>query len=114
VYATDILSSNLDDLRRVGCRCLELDVTDPQAVKAAVSQTMAEAGMIDMLINCAGVMVQGSVLDTPPDASQQCLDVNVLGPVRVMQAVIPYMMQQHCGTIVNIGEGWCYSHWQHT
>ena len=62
VYATARRLDSVEDLRREGCRTLELDVTSESSMASAVSAVESEAGAIDVLVNCAG----GSVLEDAP------------------------------------------------
>jgi NAD(P)-dependent dehydrogenase (short-subunit alcohol dehydrogenase family) len=75
---------------------LRLDVTDQASVDAA----LAEAGEIDVLLSNAGIMALGSVEATPIDEVERMFDQNVIGGVRVTQAVLPQMRQRRAGRLV--------------
>ena len=78
----------------------EVDVTDEQTIKSAV----AAAGDIDVLVNAAGAPLVSSPIETHPISDlQEQLDVNYLGSVRMIQAVLPGMRGRGGGTIVNVG-----------
>jgi NAD(P)-dependent dehydrogenase (short-subunit alcohol dehydrogenase family) len=78
------------------------DVRDPADVAALVEQAAAVDGRIDGLVNNAGVGGAASVL-ADDAAVDTLLDVNLRAPIRLMRAVVPIMVAQRAGAIVNIG-----------
>jgi short-subunit dehydrogenase len=64
---------------------------------------MAKFGRVDILVNNAGVGMRASFADMPLDDVWSLMDVNLYGPIRCIQAVLPQMRQQRAGQIVNIG-----------
>ena len=78
------------------------DVTDEAQVRAAVEQVLAEAGRIDILVNCAGFGISGAVEFTELSEAKRQFDVNFFGMVNVNKAVIPVMREAGGGRIVNI------------
>ena len=91
----------LPDMGQV--RMLVLDITDEALVERAVTQVIAEAGRIDVLINNAGVGLCGAVEDTTLAEAQWQMDTNFFGPVRMIRAVLPHMRSRNYGKIINIG-----------
>jgi NAD(P)-dependent dehydrogenase (short-subunit alcohol dehydrogenase family) len=79
-----------------------LDVRDEASVKTCVEAVRSRAGRIDVLINNAGVNLVGAVEETSISQAQALLDTNVLGVLRMIQAVLPGMRRQGSGQIVNI------------
>jgi NAD(P)-dependent dehydrogenase (short-subunit alcohol dehydrogenase family) len=77
---------------------LVLDLTNPESIAAA----MAAAGSLDVVINNAAMAVSGPVEAVPAHLVEQVLATNVLGPLRVMQAVLPTMRERGAGHILNI------------
>lgn len=75
-----------------------LDVCDPSSVDEAVGDPAA----LDVLINNAGFEVQAAVSLLDDDLLRRQLDTNVLGPVRLMRAVLPTWARRGSGTIVNV------------
>ncbi len=76
-----------------------LDVTD----QASIDACMDEAGPVDVLVNNAAISEAGPVERYPIERLQAVLDTNVVGAVRMVQAVVPAMRERGSGTIVNIG-----------
>jgi NAD(P)-dependent dehydrogenase (short-subunit alcohol dehydrogenase family) len=81
---------------------LEADVSDPEAVQAAVERTHRRFGRIDALINNAGIAVFKPMLAVTLEEWQRVLAVNLTGPFLMTQAVAPIMRDQGGGAIVNI------------
>ena len=81
---------------------MPLDVRDGASVKACVEAVRSRAGRIDALINNAGVNLVGAVEETSIGQAQALFDTNVLGVLRMIQAVLPGMRRQGAGRIVNI------------
>ncbi|MGA2603959.1 MAG: SDR family oxidoreductase [Verrucomicrobiia bacterium] len=79
------------------------DVTNDEDVRRLVATTMAKFGRVDILVNNAGVGMRASFADMPLDDVWSLMDVNLYGPIRCIQAVLPQMRQQRAGQIVNIG-----------
>ena len=77
---------------------LALDVTDAAAIPAAV----AEAGQIDVLVNCAGWVADGTILDSTDQDWAQSWDTNVMACVRLIREILPGMLQRGAGSIVNV------------
>jgi NAD(P)-dependent dehydrogenase (short-subunit alcohol dehydrogenase family) len=80
---------------------IDCDVTDAQAVAAAVARVAGEFGAIDILVNNAGIGAQGSVAENALDEWQRVFDVNVFGIVRVSQACLPHLRRSQHAAIVN-------------
>jgi NAD(P)-dependent dehydrogenase (short-subunit alcohol dehydrogenase family) len=86
----------------VGVELMPLDVRDEVSVKACVEEVRRRAGRIDVLVNNAGVNLVGAVEETSISQAQVLFDTNVIGVLRMMQAVLPGMRRQGAGLIVNI------------
>jgi NADP-dependent 3-hydroxy acid dehydrogenase YdfG len=78
------------------------DVTDQAQVKALIDTAYARFGRIDILINNAGQAVIGPVATINPDQYRQIIELNLLGPLHTIQAVVPKMKEQGGGVIINI------------
>ncbi len=79
------------------------DVTNSDQLAAAVDRVCEVFGRIDILINKAGVTMGGPHQDLAEDRLRQLLDVNIYGPLRLTQLVLPGMLRQGSGHIVNVG-----------
>ncbi|MCA9710818.1 MAG: SDR family NAD(P)-dependent oxidoreductase, partial [Myxococcales bacterium] len=79
-----------------------LDVTDPIGWEAAVAAARQRFGGLDVLVNVAGVLTPGWAHEIPEAAIDAHLDVNVKGVVHGVRAVVPAMLAQGRGHIVNV------------
>jgi 3-oxoacyl-[acyl-carrier protein] reductase len=114
VVACDVLKSELDETARIAraqgtpLDARVVDVSDRQAVQAAVAETLAARGRIDILVNDAGgVLGQvGRPLEEVSDADWRAIfSVNLDGAFYCSQAVAPAMKAARYGRIVNISSG---------
>ena len=86
-----------------GARGVAVDVTDPDSIAAAVSESQAAAGGIDILVNNAGIAgVNATVWDYPLDEWRRVIEIDLNGVFYCCRAVAPVMMAQDYGRIVNI------------
>ena len=81
---------------------LVLDVTDYDAIPAAVADAERQAGVIDVLVNNAGYGHEGALEESAIDDLQRQFAANVFGPVAMMKAVLPGMRERRRGHIVNV------------
>jgi NAD(P)-dependent dehydrogenase (short-subunit alcohol dehydrogenase family) len=79
-------------------RILSLDVSDDASVAAAVEA----AGELDAVVNNAGRTGTGPLEDYPLDDFARVLNVNTLGPLRLIQAVVPQWRRRGSGVVVNV------------
>ena len=82
---------------------LALDVCQTTSVNAAVAEVIRRAGSIDTLVNNAGIELFGAVHLLSDDEVARQFDTNVTGVVRMARAVVPHMLANGAGTIVNVG-----------
>ncbi len=80
-----------------------VDITDRALIDAAVAQVIARWGRIDILVNAAGVGAAGTVLDNDEAEWLKVYDINVMGTVRVLQAVLPHLIAAQPAAVVNVG-----------
>jgi len=82
---------------------LEVDVTSVEAVEAATAATLKAFGRIDILVNNAGIAgVNKPVADLSYDEWRQVMKINLDGPFICCKAIVPTMVKQNYGRIVNI------------
>jgi NAD(P)-dependent dehydrogenase (short-subunit alcohol dehydrogenase family) len=85
-----------------------LDVTSDESIRTLAAAVEKKYGRCDILVNNAGVMLdsRGSrVLDSKAQTYRDTLETNLLGPLRLIQAVAPLMKKQGYGRIVNLSSG---------
>jgi 3-oxoacyl-[acyl-carrier protein] reductase len=100
----DVVRSAANDLSAKGeVRFCSIDVTDPAAVQEAADRTVQVPGRIDILVASAGITGPNAKLwEYPVDAWQRVIDVNLNGVFYCCRAVVPVMIKQGYGRIVNI------------
>jgi NAD(P)-dependent dehydrogenase (short-subunit alcohol dehydrogenase family) len=81
---------------------LVLDVTDFDAIPAAISAAEQRVGHIDVLVNNAGYGHEGALEESSMDDLQRQFAANVYGPVAMMKAVLPGMRARRSGHIINV------------
>jgi NAD(P)-dependent dehydrogenase (short-subunit alcohol dehydrogenase family) len=86
-----------------GVELVQLDVTDPESVEAAVATVIQRAGRIDILVNNAGFGVLGAAEESSTAQAQRLFDTNFFGLVRMTREVLPHLRSQRSGRIINIG-----------
>ena len=91
-------------LREAGrdVHAVQADVTDAAACNAAVERLTERTERIDVLVNNAGVIRDNPLAALDDDDIRTVLDTNVGGVFNVTRAVVPYMVMQRAGTIVNL------------
>ena len=82
-----------------------LDVSDAASIKAAIAAGTERFGRIDCLVNNAGQALLSIVETTPVETARHVFDVNLFGPLQVMQAILPQFREQGGGRIVNVSSG---------
>lgn len=100
VIATSRTGRKLADLPRINerIRPITLDVTDADAVV----EVMTAAGDVDVLVNCAGWVPTGSIMEVGADDWAIALDQNVTSMYRTIRAVLPGMRERGRGSIINV------------
>jgi len=100
VIATDLEEKKLEGINSVKRR--KLDVRSTAAIEALAKETATEFGALDVLVNCAGYVHHGSVLDCSEQDWDFSFDINVKSMHRMIKAFLPGMLQKKAGSIVNI------------
>ena len=81
--------------------CKKVDVCDYDALQSAIRDAEAVYGPTDCIINNAGLMLLGDIATQDPSEWKKMFDVNILGVLNGMQAVLPQMKSRQSGTIIN-------------
>jgi NAD(P)-dependent dehydrogenase (short-subunit alcohol dehydrogenase family) len=81
---------------------IQLDVTDPASITAAVAETLSRFGAIDAVVNNAGYSLVGPFEATTTEAVARQLETNVVGLMNVTRAVLPHLRERRAGVLVNI------------
>ena len=99
----DELASLAAECRELGSDCLTFtgDVRDDSAVSKAIDTTIARFSRIDILFNNAGICAYGLAHELTEEAWDAMLDINLKGAWLVARRVIPVMMRQRSGVIIN-------------
>jgi 2-keto-3-deoxy-L-fuconate dehydrogenase len=98
VVATDVDTAKLGGLASDSIRTAGLDVLDA----AAITRAAQDAGAIDILFNCAGVVHQGTLLEANEADWTFAFELNCRSMFRTMQAVLPGMLDRGAGAIINM------------
>ena len=91
--------------RETGGTAVEADVTQESSVTRAVEQGAGAMGGIDGVVNAAGIVIHGSVLDVGLADWKLVLDVNLTGTYIVVRCCLPWLVKAPFATIVNIASG---------
>jgi short-subunit dehydrogenase len=100
----DLLDDVASAITGAGGEALALpcDVTDPAQVRSTCARAIESFGRIDFLVNNAGYGVYLPVQDTPMEVVTGQMDVNYLGAVRLIKEILPHMIENGSGHIVNV------------
>ena len=102
----DAAKVTLAGLTGDGHRALSADLADPEAVESLVRRVVAEYGRIDVLVNNAAVYEAHPVLSTSyaqwRDSWRRTIDTNLIGPANLIHEVVPRMVANGGGRIVNV------------
>jgi SDR family mycofactocin-dependent oxidoreductase len=99
----DELATLATECREFGTECLTFtgDVRDDSAITRAVNDGVARFGRIDILFNNAGICAYGLAHELTEEAWDAMLDINLKGAWLVARRIIPVMMRQRSGVIIN-------------
>ncbi|HSV40457.1 MAG TPA: SDR family oxidoreductase [Nocardioidaceae bacterium] len=86
----------------VGAVAFGLDVSDPESFATFLSQAKDALGGLDVLINNAGIMPIGPLLEMAPATYKRAVDINVVGPLNGTRLALPDFVAQGSGHILNV------------
>ncbi|MDP2207510.1 MAG: SDR family NAD(P)-dependent oxidoreductase [Bacteroidota bacterium] len=98
------LKSTADIIEKIGRKALPIfaDISDEQYVDNIVQEVVTKFGKIDILVNNAGVGYFSKVAEMKLEEFDQMFSVNMRGLFLATKSVLPYMIKQNCGDIINI------------
>lgn len=101
-----ILDIDSEKTKRVseelGCEYAICDITDYKKTEHAIGLIVEAFGGVDVLINCAGLWIQGLLDENDADKIRSVIDVNAVGTIFLTKAVIPHMKEKKSGLIINL------------
>jgi short-subunit dehydrogenase len=102
-----IAARSLDTLTEVAATltdgyAVRVDMTNEQSIKDMIRDVHEHYGTIDILINNAGRAVRANALDIDIEDFKEIMELNVYGPLRALQAVVPLMKAEGGGMVLNI------------
>ncbi|NTW04396.1 MAG: SDR family oxidoreductase, partial [Oscillochloris sp.] len=104
----DAVDKAVDELRSQGivCEGMPCDVADLGQVQALMRRALDAFGQVDIWMNNAAISGPfGPILDVPPDEWRRVLEVNILGCYHGCISVLPHMIEQRGGKIINVSGG---------
>jgi NAD(P)-dependent dehydrogenase (short-subunit alcohol dehydrogenase family) len=105
VAAVDIRADGLEQTRALAPERVEVfavDLADVDATREMMSDAIHALGRVHALVNCAGVMPDGPLLDVSPETFDFTFAVNTRAPMITMQAVVHHFAEHGGGAIVNV------------
>ena len=103
VFATARKQPDVDKLKKLGLRSLQLDVADSESIQTAVKTVLNDTGgNLFSLINNAGFGQAGAVEDLKRDVLREQFETNVFGLIELTNTILPYMHKQGFGRIIQI------------
>ena len=108
IERTDLAAALCESLRQKGREAIwvQADVADAEAVRAMVERTERELGPVSLLVNNAGIARQQQFQDIDRATWDRIFAVNLGGCYNTIQAVLPHMLHEHAGCIVNMSSVW--------
>src|SRR5467141_3415503 len=103
----DAAQATVDEIVAAGGEAIaeQVDVTDQAQTVAMAGRVVERFSRIDVLFNNAGIAGVGDVLETEPDLFDRVMKVNVRGVYLMSRAVVPQMIEQRSGSIINMSSG---------
>ena len=107
VDVSDKCAEEAGKIRELGAeaQAFKCDVTSEDDVKKTVEAVMQAFGHIDILVNNAGIIVRKTVLDTTVEEWDRCMDIGLKGTFLFSKHVVPIMIKEGSGVIVNTASG---------
>ncbi len=103
VFGTSRKAKFEKSIQPASVNMIPMETTDEKSVKTTVDFVLQQAGGLDLLVNCAGFGIAGSIEGVPVSEAKKQFDVNFFGTLAVIQAVLPHFRAAGKGQIINIG-----------
>jgi 3-oxoacyl-[acyl-carrier protein] reductase len=84
------------------CKGVACDVSDVDSVRRAIRKVADQFGGIDVVVNCAGILDVGAILETSPEQWDNVMAVNLKGTFLLVQQALPYLEKGHAPRVINI------------
>ncbi len=98
VIATDVNEAKVSEIASDSIRTAKLDVLRG----ADIAQAASDAGPVDILLNCAGIVHQGTILEATEQEWELAFDLNVRSMFRSIKTFLPAMLERGNGAIINV------------
>ena len=102
------MQDGMEDLKKeieakgVRCEFVGADVANFEQCESMVKETIEKFGKIDVLVNNAGITKDGLIMRMKKEDFEAVIDINLVGTFNVTRNVIPYMIKQKSGRIINV------------
>ena len=102
------MQEGMEDLKKeieaygVRCEFVGADVANFEQCENMVKETVEKFGKIDILVNNAGITKDGLIMRMKKEDFEAVIDINLIGTFNVTRNVIPYMIKQKSGRIINV------------
>lgn len=90
------------EANNVKCLFVKADISKFEETEKMAKEVIENFGKIDVLVNNAGVTKDGLIMRMKEDAFKQVIDINLVGTFNVTRNIVPYMVKQRSGRIINI------------
>jgi 3-oxoacyl-[acyl-carrier protein] reductase len=102
IQALEKVQETVDEIKKLGSDGIAIhgDVSKPLDIDTCINSTIKKFGRIDVLVNCAGIMIMKPFLEQTERDFQRVMDVNVKGTFLFTQKVMPLMLNQGRGKII--------------
>lgn len=107
----DKVNETIATIKELGCKCeaYKVNVSNPTDAKEMVSSIINDFGRIDILVNNAGISTVGNLDELSYEQIQAVLNVNLMGPFTMCKEVLPSMIENKFGRIINIASTSMYT-----
>ena len=88
-----------------GMEAMQLDVADPADIKTFAAKVAADFPSLNVVINNAGIMESEDATEPGTDVAERTVAINLLGPIRLTDALMPHLLKRPGATVVNVSSG---------